>query len=151
MAAGNMSNGKITLQDSVSGFGATLQSGTLSGDVVHTLPKESGSLVGDTVINTFTAPQRSNITTDNDLSFDLAVTNKFKCTPTASGTLTFTNLATQSGSIILNNTGAYAISLGAMVKAKGGLATTLSIAGIYIVGYECDGTTVYLTSSSAMV
>lgn len=103
------------------------------------------------VLQNFTVSQRSNITTDNDLSFDLNVTNKFKCTPTALGTLTFTNLAAQSGSIILDNTGAYAISLGAMVKAKSGLATTLSTAGIYVIGYECDGTTVYLTSSSAMV
>ena len=103
------------------------------------------------VLQTFTVSQRSTLTTDNDLSFDLAVTNKFKSTPTALGTLTFTNLAAQSGSIILDNTGAYAISLGAMVKAKSGLATTLSTAGIYVIGYECDGTTVYLTSSAAMV
>lgn len=39
-----MANGKITLQDSVSGFGTTLQSGTLSGDVVHTLPSTSSNL-----------------------------------------------------------------------------------------------------------
>lgn len=102
-------------------------------------------------INTFTVAQRGTLTTDNDLSFDLAVTNKFKCTPTALGTLTFTNLAAQSGSIILDNTGAFVISFGAMIKAKSGLATTLSTTGIYIIGYECDGTTVYLTSSAAMV
>lgn len=103
------------------------------------------------VLNTFTVSQRGTLTTDNDLSFDLAVTNKFKSTPTTLGTLTFTNLAVQSGSIILDNTGAFAISLGAMVKAKSGLATTLSTAGIYVIGYECDGTNVYLTSSAAMV
>ena len=102
-------------------------------------------------LQTFTVAQRSTLTTDNDLSFDLAVTNKFKSTPTALGTLTFTNLAAQSGSIILDNTGAYAIILDTMIKAKSGLSTTLSTAGIYVIGYECDGTTVYLTSSAAMV
>lgn len=103
------------------------------------------------VLQTFTAPQRSTITTDNDLSFDLAVTNKFKCTPTALGTLTFTNLAAQSGMVILDNTGAYAISLAASIKAKSGVATTLSTAGVYLIGYDCDGTNVYITVSAAMV
>jgi hypothetical protein len=42
---------------------------------------------------TFTVSQRGTITTDNDLSFDIGNTgtNNFKCTPTGTGTLTFTN------------------------------------------------------------
>ena len=42
---------------------------------------------------TFTAPQRGTLTTDNDLSFDLNVTNNFFCTPSAGVVLTFTNHA----------------------------------------------------------
>lgn len=103
------------------------------------------------VLQTFTATQRSTITTDNDLSFNLAVANKFKCTPTALGTLTFTNLAAQSGMVIFDNSGGYAISLDASIKAKSGVATTLSTAGVYLIGYDCDGTNVYITVSAAMV
>ena len=133
-------------------------------EVDATVVKQNGNVVandsavvhktGDETIagiKTFTAPQRSNITTDNDLSFDLAVTNKFKCTPTALGTLTFTNLAAQSGTVILDNTGGFAISLAASIKAKSGVATTLSTAGVYLIGYDCDGTNVYITVSAAMV
>lgn len=102
------------------------------------------------VLQTFNVAQRSTITTDNDLSFNLAVTNKFKCTPTALGTLTFTNLAAQSGMVILDNTGAHVISLAASIKAKSGVATTLSTAGVYLIGYDCDGANVYITVSAAM-
>jgi len=54
------------------------------------------------------------VTTDNDLSFDMNVTNNFKCTPTGDGTLTFTNItAGQSGNIWLDNSGGHVISAAA--------------------------------------
>ena len=101
---------------------------------------------------TFTVSQRGTITTDNDLSFDLSVTNNFKCTPTGTGTLTFTNhtaAAGQSGNILLDNSGGYAISLAATTKGDANLATTISTAGTYWLSYYDDGTNAYVTTSAA--
>jgi hypothetical protein len=62
------------------------------------------------VLQTFTKSQRGTITTDNDGSFDQSVTNNFKCTPTGTFTLTFTNPTSgQSGYVILDNSGGYAV------------------------------------------
>jgi hypothetical protein len=98
---------------------------------------------------TFTVSQRGTITTDNDLSFDLSVTNNFKCTPTGTGTLTFTNhTAGQSGNILLDNSGAHAISLAATTKGDANLATTISTAGTYWLSYYDDGTNAYVVTSA---
>ena len=103
------------------------------------------------VAQTFTVSQRGTITTDNDLSFDLSVTNNFKSTPTGSGTLTFTNhTAGQSGNILLINSG-HAISLAATTKGDANLATTISTAGTYWLSYYDDGTNAYVTTSAALV
>lgn len=99
---------------------------------------------------TFTVSQRGTITTDNDLSFDLNATNNFKCTPSGSGTLTFTNhTAGQSGNILLINTGGHAISLAATTKGDANLATTISTAGTYWLSYYDDGTNAYVVTSTA--
>jgi hypothetical protein len=99
---------------------------------------------------TFTVSQRGTITTDNDLSFDQNATNNFKCTPTGTGTLTFTNhTAGQSGNILLINTGGHAISLAATTKGDANLATTISTAGTYWLSYYDDGTNAYVTTSAA--
>jgi len=104
------------------------------------------------VAQTFTVSQRGTITTDNDLSFDLSVTNNFKCTPSGTGTLTFTNhTAGQSGNILLINTGGHAISLAATTKGDANLATTISTAGTYWLSYYDDGTNAYVTTSAAFV
>jgi hypothetical protein len=65
------------------------------------------------------------------LSFDIGDTGtNFKCTPTGTGTLTFTNhTAGQSGNILLDNSGGHAISLAATTKGDANLATTISAAG----------------------
>jgi hypothetical protein len=95
--------------------------------------------------------QRGAITTDNDLSFDLSVGNNFTCTPTGTGTLTFTNLvAGQSGYVLLVNTDAYAISKASSVKAISTFLTTISTAGTYMISYYTNGTNVYVTSSGAL-
>ena len=101
---------------------------------------------------TFTVSQRGTITTDNDLSFDIGDTgtNNFKCTPTGTGTLTFTNhTAGQSGNILLINTGGHAISLAATTKGDANLATTISTAGTYWLSYYDDGTNAYVVTSAA--
>lgn len=99
---------------------------------------------------TFTVSQRGTITTDNDLSFDQNATNNFKCTPSGSGTLTFTNHTSgQSGNILLINTGGHAISLAATTKGDANLATTISTAGTYWLSYYDDGTNAYVTTSAA--
>jgi len=104
------------------------------------------------VAQTFTVSQRGTITTDNDLSFDLSVTNNFACTPTGTGTLTFINHTSgQSGNILLVNTGGHAISLAATTKGDANLATTISTAGTYWLSYYDDGTNAYVTTSAALV
>jgi hypothetical protein len=98
---------------------------------------------------TFTVSQRGTITTDNDLSLDLSVTNNFKCTPTGTGTLTFTNHTSgQSGNILLDNSGGHAISLAATTKGDANLATTISVAGTYWLSYYDDGTNAYVVTSA---
>ena len=99
---------------------------------------------------TFTVSQRGTITTDNDLSFDQNVTNNFKCTPSGTGTLTFTNHTSgQSGNILLINSGGHAISLHANTKGDANLASTISTAGTYWLSYYDDGTNAYVVTSTA--
>jgi hypothetical protein len=101
--------------------------------------------------STWTASQRGTVTTDNDGSFDMNVTNNFKCTPTATFALTFTNItAGQSGYILLVNTGGYAITAAATTKVGTAFLTTVSTAGTYLVSYLSDGTNVYCTASGAL-
>jgi hypothetical protein len=101
--------------------------------------------------STWSASQRGTVTTDNDLSFDMSVTNNFKCTPTALGTLTFTNITSgQSGWVLLVNTSGFAVSAAATTKVSSAALTTISTAGTYLLSYFSDGTNVYVTYSGAM-
>ena len=89
-----------------------------------------GVAVGDIVI-------------DNDLSFNMVAGNNFKCTPTGTGTLTFTNITSgQSGNIWLDNTGGHTISAAASTLIAAADLTTLSTAGVYFMSYYSDGTNV---------
>lgn len=100
---------------------------------------------------TWTTSQRGTVTTDNDLSFNMSVTNNFKCTPTGTGALTFTNItAGQSGYVLLVNTGGYAITAAATTKVNTTFLTTVSTAGTYLLSYFTDGTNVYVTTGGAM-
>ena len=102
-------------------------------------------------LQTFTASQRGTVTTDNDGSFDMSVTNNFKCTPTATFALTFTNItAGQSGYILLVNTGGYAVTAAATTKVGASFLTGVSAAGTYLISYLSDGTNVYCTASGAL-
>jgi hypothetical protein len=100
---------------------------------------------------TFTASQRGTVTTDNDGSFDMNVTNNFSCTPTATFALTFTNItAGQSGYVLLINTGGHAVTAAATTKVNTSFLTTVSAAGTYLLSYFTDGTNVYVTTGGAM-
>jgi hypothetical protein len=103
------------------------------------------------VAQTFTASQRGTVTTDNDGSFDLGVTNNFQCTPTGNFTLTFTNrTAGQSGFILLINTGAHTISAHADTLVTATALATISAAGTYLLSYFATSSKVYVVNSSAL-
>jgi hypothetical protein len=98
--------------------------------------------------DTLTAPFRGTVTTDNDLSFDLDVTNNFSCTPTGAGTLTFTNHTDgQSGFVWLDNSGGHAISAAATTKINAADLTAISVAGVYTLSYFDNGTNAYISVS----
>ena len=107
--------------------------------------KLTSSLATD---QTWTGSQRGTLVTDNDGSFDLDGGNNFFCTPAGNITLTFTNHTSgQSGYILFVNSG-HTISLAATTKGDANLATTLTIAGTYLVSYLDNGTNAYLTTSA---
>lgn len=129
----------------------TLSAPAIAGATVITLPATTGTVALSSAAQTYTAPARGTVTTDNDGSFDMNVTNNFKCTPTGTFTLTFTNItAGQSGYILLVNTSGYAITAAATTKVGGSFLSTVSSAGTYLVSYFSDGTNVYCTASGAL-
>ena len=116
-----------------------------------TFPATSATVAGLSILETFTASQRGTVTTDNDGSFDMNVTNNFKCTPTAGFALTFTNItAGQSGYVLLVNTSGYAVTAAATTKVNTSFLTTVSAAGTYLLSYFSDGTNVYVTTGGIM-
>jgi hypothetical protein len=103
------------------------------------------------VAQTFTISQRGTVTTDNDLSLDLNVTNNFKATLAGAATLTFTNItAGQSGFILLVNTSGYTVSAHANTKVSTTALATISAAGTYILSYFADSSSVYVVNSGAL-
>lgn len=137
-------SGTTTLATSLTGI-AKLTSGVVSAATAGTDYAAVGTA------STWTASQRGTVTTDNDGSFDMSVTNNFKCTPTGNFTLTFTNITSgQTGFVLLVNTGGYTISAAATTKVQTGALTTISAAGTYLLSYFTDGTNVYVTHSGAM-
>jgi len=116
-----------------------------------TFPATSATVAGLSILETFTASQRGTVTTDNDGSFDMNVTNNFKCTPTATFALTFTNItAGQSGYVLLVNTSGYTVTAAATTKVNTSFLTTVSAAGTYLLSYFTDGTNVYVTTGGIM-
>lgn len=145
-----MSN--IVVNPNASGTGTiTVSSPNTNSNYTITLPAATTDLAGLAVAETFSASQRGTVTTDNDLSFDMNVTNNFKCTPTAGGALTFTNItAGQSGFVLLINNSNYAITAAATTKVAAGSLSTISATGTYLLSYFSDGTNVYVTNSAAL-
>jgi hypothetical protein len=117
-----------------------------------TFPAATTTIAGLGLAQTYTVSQRGTVTTDNDLSFDMSVTNNFLCTPTAGGTLTFTNItAGQSGNIILVNGSNYAITAAAATKVSSTTLATISTTGTYWLSYYSpDGTSVYVSNTGAL-
>lgn len=124
-----------------------------SGDLLSAIGSVTiSNIVQIASAQTFTASQRGTVTTDNDLSFNMATTNNFKCTPTAGGALTFTNItAGQSGYVLLVNGSNYAITAAATTKVGTTFLSTISATGTYLISYfSPDGTSVYCTASGAL-
>ena len=110
---------------------------------------DADTLKADTA-DTLTAPFRGAVTTDNDLSFDLNVTNNFSCTPSSGAALTFTNHTSgQSGYVLLDNSAGVAITAAATTKITATDLTTISTAGVYLVSYFDNGTNAYCTVSAS--
>ncbi len=100
----------------------------------------------------WTGVQRSAFVIDNDGNLNLGAAHNFKVTPTGNITLQFSGEADGTGgTIILDNSGGHQIILGGEVKARSGMATDLSSAGVYVLGYITDGTTVWVFDSEAVV
>jgi 3-phosphoglycerate kinase len=78
----------------------------------------------------------------------MSASNNFKCTPVGVFTLTFTNIVSQSGFILLVNSGGHTVSAAATSKVDANLLATVSTAGTYLLSYFSDGTNVYLTNSA---
>lgn len=137
----------VAIGSDVMAYDATI---VVDADIGSTVQAYDADTTKNDVTNTFTLPQRGTQTTDNDGSFDMNVTNRFKCTPAGNFTLTFTNIASQGGSILLVNTGGYTVSAAATTKVSSTLLATISAAGTYAVSYESDGTNVYVTGSQGL-
>jgi len=101
---------------------------------------------------TFSGANRGTVTTDNDGSFDMNVTNNFLCTPTGGFALTFTNITSgQSGNIVLVNGSNYAITAAASTKISATTLGTISATGTYWLSYYSpDGTNVYVANTAAL-
>lgn len=99
----------------------------------------------------WTGSQSGTPSTDNDLSFDLTTANNFNCTPTGTGTLTFTNHTSgQSGFILLVNGSNYAISAAATTKISTADLTKISATGTYLLSYYDNGTNTYVVASTSL-
>ena len=129
--------------------GTSILKGDGSGGFANATAGSDYAAVG--TAGTWTASQRGTVTTDNDGSFDMNVTNNFTCTPTGTFTLTFTNItAGQSGYVLLVNTGGHAVSAASTTKVNTTFLTTVSAAGTYLLSYFSNGTNVYVTTGGAM-
>jgi len=156
--SGLSANGLVTRTSSSTAEARTITGTTnvitvTNGDGVSGNPTLTvGSLVARTdTAQTFTVSQRGTVTTDNDGSFDLSVTNNFACTPTGAFTLTFTNMtAGQSGFILLVNGSNYTVSAHANTKVVSGSLTTISATGTYLLSYWTNGTNTYVVNSGAL-
>jgi hypothetical protein len=129
----------------VQAYDATI---VVDADIGSTVQAYDADTAKTDVAQTFTVSQRGTVTTDNDLSFDLNATNNFSCTPSATGTLTFTNhTAGQSGFVWLDNSGGYAITAAATTKINATDLTAISTAGVYLLSYFDNGTNAYVVVS----
>ena len=132
----------------ISDLGTTI---VLDSDIGTTIQGYDADILKADTADTITAPMRGTVTTDNDLSFDMNATNFFKCTPTTTAALTFTNItAGQSGNIWLDNSAGVVISAAASTYIASADLTTISTAGVYFLSYYSDGTNVMVSATPAV-
>lgn len=147
-AQGTLADSALQSSDigvTVQGYDATI---VVDADIGSTVQAYDADTAKTDVAQTFTASQRGTVTSDNDLSFDLSATNNFSCTPTGTGTLTFTNHTSgQSGFVLLDNSGGHAITAAATTKINATDLTTISTAGVYVLSYFDNGTNAYIMVS----
>jgi len=94
---------------------------------------------------------RATVVIDNDGSFNMNAASNFKCTPSGTITLTFTNITSgQTGNIILVNGSNYTVAAAATTKVAAGALTTLSATGTYFLSYYTDGTNVFVANTGAL-
>ena len=100
----------------------------------------------------WTGSQRATFVTDNDGSFDMNAGQNFAWTPAGTDVLEFTNETNgQSGLIYLNNASGHSISLGSEIMGDDDMASTISAAGQYLIGYvSYDGTNVAVSYSQEL-
>ena len=115
----------------------------------------NANLADLTADQTFTAANRGTETANTDASFDMNVTNNFKCTltGTTNRTISFTNLtAGQSGNIYFDNSasGSRTISKHGDVLMPAADLTAINTIGVYWLSYYSDGTKVLVTASAAL-
>ena len=140
----------IAISGGSTSFTSTI-SASPSANRTVTVPDATFTVAGSDAAQTFSASQRGTVTTDNDGSFDMNVTNNFKCTPTGSITLTFTNITSgQSGFILLVNGSNYTVSAHANTKVATGALAAMSATGTYLLSYFSDGTNVFVVNSGAL-
>lgn len=140
----------IAISGGSTSFTSTI-SASPSANRTVTVPDATFTVAGSDAAQTFSASQRGTVTTDNDGSFDMNVTNNFKCTPTGAITLTFTNItAGQSGFILLVNGSNYTVSAHANTKVATGALAAMSATGTYLLSYFSDGTNVFVVNSGAL-
>ena len=143
------SSNRLVIQSMVSD-GDLLFSGVDGGSGFTALTldmSEAGHAIFNSSVNVATHA-RGTLTTDNDGSFDMNASNNFKCTPSGNFTLTFTNIASQSGNILLINSGGHTVSAHSNTKVDANILGTISTAGTYLLAYFSDGTNVYMTNSA---
>jgi hypothetical protein len=140
----------IAISGGSTNFTSTI-SASPSANRTVTVPDATFTLAASDAAQTFSASQRGTVTTDNDGSFDMNATNNFKCTPTGSITLTFTNITSgQSGFILLVNGSNYTVSAHANTKVAAGALAAMSASGTYLLSYFSDGTNVFVVNSGAL-
>ena len=105
-----------------------------------------------TVDRSWTGSQRATFVADNDGSFDMNAGQNFTWTPAGTDVLEFTNETNgQSGLIYLNNASGHSISLGSEIMGDDDMASTISTAGQYLIGYvSYDGTNVAVSYSQEL-
>jgi hypothetical protein len=130
---------------------ASAVAGYVSGLIGSTIQAYDADTAKLDVAQSWAASQRGTITTDNDGSFNQSVTNNFKCTPTATAALTFTNhTAGQSGLILFVNGSNYAITAAATTYIAAADLVKLSATGTYLVAYLDNGTNAYCTVTAKL-